>query len=267
MQLGKLCKSCRPSPLEVSLRRNDKENSFLATVLDGLNPTLFEFLLKLHLLVFMERQESQCLHRLIPNWEQRKMAILEYLMDTMTIANCRNESGAQLYVVSGPVMQEVTVLCKDLTISAYILLQGYTEALSAVYLTNSVKPQGTKFGEFFMSFQTDLETREKSFNDDSLEPTFFTDTGIAVEKRMKVSRLPYEGKYVPCNKLCLYPRRTGGTRFSFWWIVHGFTSTKSGQLEAIFDRRLPYDDARVLDEGVNDPEDMVSNYVLLQNPY
>ncbi|ODM89907.1 Alpha-mannosidase 2x, partial [Orchesella cincta] len=149
---------------------------------------------------------------------------------TNLLANCRNESGAQLYVVSGPVMQEVTDIQKP-----YRLF----------YLTNSVKPQGTKFGEFFMSFQTDLETREKSFNDDSLEPR----------------------KYVSCNKLCLYPRRTGGKTFlNFGGSSHGFTSTKSGQLEAIFDRRLPYDDARGMDEGVNDPEDMVSNYVLLLEP-
>ncbi|ODM87658.1 Alpha-mannosidase 2 [Orchesella cincta] len=173
---------------------------------------------------------------------------------TNLLANCRNESGAQLYVVAGPVMQEVTVLCKDLTISAHIMLQGYPEALSAVYLTNSVKPQhsGTKFGEFFMSFQTDLETREKSFNDDSLEATFFTDTGLAVEKRMKVSRLPYEGNMYPVTNYAFIQDEQAEKRFSI--LVdrsHGFTSTGSGQLEAIFDRRLPYDDARYLRNKTN----------------
>ncbi|ODM94379.1 Alpha-mannosidase 2 [Orchesella cincta] len=84
---------------------------------------------------------------------------------------------------------------------------------------------------------------------------------------MKVSRLPYEGNMYPVTNYAFIQDEQAGTRFSI--LVdrsHGFTSTKSGQLEAIFDRRLPYDDARGMDEGVNDPEDMVSNYVLLLEP-
>ncbi|CAL8113268.1 unnamed protein product [Orchesella dallaii] len=182
--------------------------------------------------------------------------------------NCRNGTGAQLYVVSGPVLQEITVLCKELTISSYVLQQGYPESLSAVYLTNSVKPQGTKYGEFFMSFQTSLETKEKSFYDDGEEPTFYTDTGLAVEKRMKVSRLPYEASIYPVTNYAFIQDEQSETRFSILVDrAHGITSPKSGQLEIIFDRRLPYDDARGMDEGVNDPEDMVSNYVLVLEPF
>ncbi len=184
------------------------------------------------------------------------------------MSSCKLDSGTQVYFISGPVLQQVTIICKELTISTQILQAGYPEALSAVHLSNSVKPTptGQNSGEFFIRFQTDLETLEQN-NYDSEESVFYTDNGLGVEKRMKVSRLPYQGNLYPVVNYAFIQDTLSKKRLTV--LIdrsHGFTSTDSGHLETIFDRRLPYDDARGMGEGVNDPEEMVSNYVLLLEP-
>lgn len=185
------------------------------------------------------------------------------------MSDCKFDNGTQLYTVSGPVLQEVTMICKEMMISTYVLQDGYPETLSAVYLSNSVKPTSTELnqGEFFMSFQTDLDTIQQNTYNDFEEPVFYTDNGLGVEKRMKVSRLGYEGNLYPVVNYAFIQDTYSKRRLTVLIDrAHGFTSTGSGHLETIFDRRLPYDDARGMDEGVNDPEDMVSNYVLLLEP-
>lgn len=185
------------------------------------------------------------------------------------MSDCKFDNKSQLYTVSGPVLQEITMICKELMISTYVLQDGYREALSAVYLSNSVKPSSTgqNQGEFFMSFQTDLDTIQPNAFNDFEEPVFYTDNGLGVEKRIKVSRLAYEGNLYPVVNYAFIQDTYSKRRFTVLIDrAHGFTSTESGHLETVFDRRLPYDDARGMDEGVNDPEDMVSNYVLLLEP-
>lgn len=198
---------------------------------------------------------------------RRKNEIINYLFVAKIMADCGNNTRPQIFIISGPVLKEIFTICKEMVISSYVLQQGYPETLSAVYLTNSVKPLGLNNGEFFMRFQTDMNTKTVSDYTGIEEPTFFTDTGIGVEKRIHVSRLPYEGNQYPSVNYAFIQDTYSGRRFTVLTDrAHGFTSTRSGQLETIFDRRLPYDDARGMDEGVNDPEDMVSNYVLLLEP-
>lgn len=160
---------------------------------------------------------------------------------------CKYENASQLYVVSGPVVQEITVMCKEVTLTIYLIQQGYPETLAAVHLTNSVKPasSGTNFGEFFMSFETDLDTKEFRTYNNLEEPVFYTDNGLGIEKRVRVSRLPYEGNLYPVVNYAFIQDVYSNRRLTVLIDrAHGFTSSKSGHIETIIDRRLPYDDAR-----------------------
>lgn len=145
--------------------------------------------------------------------------------------------------------------------------------LSVVYMSLDVNGTITDLpGEYYMRFQSDLNNTEKSrleniteFLPEKNRPVIFTDTnGFSVEKRVTFNKLPYQAHVYPITQLAFIQDTIKQVRLSLLTDrSQGVTSAGiRGRLETLFDRRLRYDDARGMDEGVMDPENTVQNYIL-----
>jgi len=121
-----------------------------------------------------------------------------------------------------------------------------------IYIQSKVN-LGSKKGEIFMRFDTDLDSTTLAKDGDVTgpTPTFYTDqNGFTVEKRTKISKINLEGNYYPVNTLTYIQDDSRGFRFSI--LVdrsHGFSSYENGRLETLIERRTVYDDARGMSEG------------------
>lgn len=156
-----------------------------------------------------------------------------------------------------------------------------SEAKSAVYVSNEVDGSALHYiGEYFMRFHSDLNNTEevaqfnvnfnKSSGENSQEKSqtvFFTDTnGFSLEKRVNTKKLPYQGNHYPITSSVHIQDAT--RRLSLLVDrAHGASSPERGRLELIFDRKLLFDDARGMGEGVLDPEIQRSNYALILEPF
>lgn len=134
-----------------------------------------------------------------------------------------------------------------------------------------VAPGSTELpGDYFMRLQSDLDNTE--FNNTSnnpklnnkTQPIFYTDTnGFAVEKRATLNNLPYHANHYPLTYFAHIQDPQRHLRLSLLTDrAHGVGSPVQGRLEVLFDRRLLYNDARGIAEGVLDSEEVISNYII-----
>lgn len=178
-----------------------------------------------------------------------------------------------LYLTRGPITSEILLITPHLKLKSWILHSGSPESMSAIYITTEVNGTSSpSFGEYFMRMQTNLNNTEPTSPQNTFHyshkpkpsPILFTDTnGLSVEKRTTLYKLPYQANHFPITYFTFIQDPLKNLRLSL--LVdrsHGVSSPTPGLLETIFNRRLQYDDARGMNEGVIDLEDTTSNYII-----
>ena len=182
---------------------------------------------------------------------------------------------ARIFIQSGPISSELTVMFGSVLLHTYRIFHvSYEPLASAIYMENSFNLDGQKFNnrdtpgfspqfretELFFRFTTDLNNGPLS--------RFYTDQGgLHMQERLKVERIGIQGNYYPVTMATYLEDEMSVTnrRRLTLLVDHavGAASWNTGWLESMVERRMYYDDARGMGEGVTDQKRTVGRYWLL----
>ncbi|XP_057379227.1 alpha-mannosidase 2-like [Daphnia carinata] len=166
----------------------------------------------------------------------------------------------QIFIISGPVMSEVSVVYSQLLVHSTIIFHKKLEDLIWMETTLDMGPAPNfREHEFFIRFKTGLQ------NVDPVNGTaeFFTDqNGFAFARRVRHSALGVEANYYPITSAAFIQDETQRLNV----LVNsakGFTSLEKGWMEFMLDRRTIHDDGRGMGEGMTDNLPIITPFVLM----
>ncbi|KAL2922844.1 Alpha-mannosidase 2 [Bienertia sinuspersici] len=178
-----------------------------------------------------------------------------YLFKPVGDAQHLIQTGGQLVVTTGPLMQEVysypNTQYDEAPISHSTRLYNGENTIQEFLIEKEyhVEFVGERFNdkELIVRYNTDIDNRR----------IFFSDlNGFQMSRRETYDKIPVQGNYYPMPSIA-FMQGLDGRRFS----VHsrqslGAASLKNGCLEIMLDRRLLNDDGRGLGQGVTDNRPM-----------
>lgn len=166
----------------------------------------------------------------------------------------------QIFIISGPVMSEVSVVYSQLLVHSTIIFHSKLEHLIWMESTLDMGPAPNyREHEFFIRFKTDLQ------NIDPANGTaeFFTDqNGFAFARRVRHGPLGVEANYYPITSAAFIQDETQRLNLLVN-SARGFTSLNPGWMEFMLDRRTIHDDGRGMGEGMTDNLPTVTPFVLM----
>ncbi|KAJ8385504.1 hypothetical protein AAFF_G00185400 [Aldrovandia affinis] len=155
-------------------------------------------------------------------------------------------------VTKGVVFSEVTTNYEHVTHTVRLHNVQGVEGQS-VEISNTVDIRGEFNREIAMRITSDLNSSDR----------FFTDlNGFQIQPRRTMTKLPLQANFYPMTTMA-YIQDTGVRLTLLSGQSVGVASLKSGQLEAIMDRRLMQDDNRGLGQGVQDNKITANSFRLL----
>ena len=168
----------------------------------------------------------------------------------------------QIFIMSGPVMSEVSVVYNKLIVHSTILFHEpilADQVLMETTLDMGLAPNFREH-EFFIRFKTGVRN---TFNSSA---EFYTDqNGFSMARRMRVNNLGVEANYYPITSSAFIQDDTQRLNL----LVNspkGFTSLNPGWMEFMIDRRTIHDDGRGMSEGMIDNLPTVTPFILLLEP-
>ncbi|XP_022708909.1 alpha-mannosidase 2x-like isoform X1 [Varroa jacobsoni] len=161
-------------------------------------------------------------------------------------------------LVRGPLMSEVIVVYPNTVMQRYRVYHKKSSVGAA--LTAGIELETSfdlsvrrEYFEMYMTLQSDLSSGQE----------FFTDSGgFETLRRLRNDLLSVEANYYPMTE-AVFIQDEGSRLTLLADHAHGVTSTKPGRLEIMLDRKLRFDDARGLSEGVSDNLHTRSRFWLL----
>lgn len=164
----------------------------------------------------------------------------------------------QIFIISGPVMSEVSVVYHQLLIHSTFILHNKLEDLVWMETTLDMGLAPTyREHEFFIRFKTSL----RNSNNGSAE--FYTDqNGFSMARRTRVNSLGIEASYYPMTSSAFI--QDEHQRLNL--LVNGakgFSSLTPGWMEFMVDRRTIHDDGRGMGEGMTDNLATLTPFILL----
>lgn len=166
----------------------------------------------------------------------------------------------QIFIISGPVMSEVSVVYSQLLVHSTIIFHNKLEDLVWMESTLDMGPAPNyREHEFFIRFKTDVK---------NVDPTngtaeFFTDqNGFAFGRRVRHNTLGVEANYYPITSAAFIQDETKRLNLLVN-SARGFTSLNPGWMEFMLDRRTIHDDGRGMGEGMTDNLPTVTPYILM----
>lgn len=166
----------------------------------------------------------------------------------------------QIFIISGPVMSEVSVVYSQLLVHSTIIFHKKLEDLIWMESTLDMGPAPNyREHEFFVRFKTGLR------NIDPANGTaeFFTDqNGFSFARRVRHNTLGVEANYYPITSAAFI--QDDSQRLNLLVnSARGFTSLNPGWMEFMLDRRTIHDDGRGMGEGMTDNLPTVTPFVLV----
>lgn len=180
----------------------------------------------------------------------------------------------RIFIQSGSVSSELTVMYGTVLMHSFRIFHVSHEPLaSAIYMENSFNLGGTfnatetpgfspqfRETELFFRFATDINNGP--------DARFYTDeSGLGMQERTKIERIGIQGNYYPVTSAAFLQDEEGepNRRRITLLVDHasGVASWKTGYLETMVERRMFYDDARGMGEGVTDQKRTMGRYWLL----
>ena len=167
--------------------------------------------------------------------------------------------GKQIFIMSGPIMSEVSVVYNKLLVHSTVLFHEpmlEDQVLMETTLDMGLAPN-FRDHEFFIRFKTGVRN---TFNGSA---EFYTDqNGFSMAKRMRVNDLGVEANYYPITSSAFIQDDTQRLNL----LVNspkGFSSLNVGWMEFMIDRRTIHDDGRGMGEGMIDNLPTVTPFILL----
>ncbi|KAI1905296.1 hypothetical protein AGOR_G00014640 [Albula goreensis] len=155
-------------------------------------------------------------------------------------------------VTKGVVFSEVTTNYDHVTHTVRLYNTPGAEGQS-VEISNTVDIRGEFNREIAMRITSDLNSSNR----------FFTDlNGFQIQPRRTMAKLPLQANFYPMTTMA-YIQDPGVRLTLLTGQSLGVASLKSGQLEAIMDRRLMQDDNRGLGQGIQDNKITANSFRLL----
>lgn len=180
----------------------------------------------------------------------------------------------RIFIHSGPVASELTVMFGSVLMHTLRIFHVSHEPMeSAIYVENTFNfggrynstetpgfPPNYRETELFMRISTDI--------DNGVTPVFYTDqSGLHMQKRIKVEQIGIQGNYFPITTATYIEDSitTDSPRRMTLLTDHGqgAASWQQGWLEIMLERRMYYDDARGMGEGVTDQKRTIGRHWLL----
>lgn len=166
----------------------------------------------------------------------------------------------QIFIISGPVMSEVSVVYSQLLVHSTIIFHKKLEDVIWMESTLDMGPAPNyREHEFFIRFQTDLQNVDPANGTSE----FFTDqNGFSFARRVRSGGLGIEANYYPITSAAFIQDETQRLNL----LVNsakGFTSLNPGAIEFMLDRRTIHDDGRGMGEGMTDNFPTVTPFILL----
>lgn len=157
-------------------------------------------------------------------------------------------------LVQGPVMSEVIVVYSDTVMQRARVYHTAGTLSTGIELETSFDVSvRQEFFEMFMTISSDVSSGQE----------FFTDSGgFEMVRRVRNDLLTVEANYYPMTE-AVYIEGDSRRLTLLANHAHGVTSGEPGHLEVMLERKLRYDDARGLGEGVMDNRYTKSKFWLL----
>lgn len=166
----------------------------------------------------------------------------------------------QIFIISGPVMSEVSVVYSQLLVHSTIIFHKKLEDIIWMETTLDMGPAPNfREHEFFIRFKTGLQ------NVDPVNGTaeFFTDqNGFAFARRVRNRALGVEANYYPITNAAFIQDENQRLNVLVN-SARGFTSLEKGWMEFMLDRRTIHDDGRGMGEGMTDNLPTITPFVLM----
>ena len=166
----------------------------------------------------------------------------------------------QIFIISGPVMSEVSVVYSQLLVHSTIIFHKKLEDVVWMESTLDMGPAPNyREHEFFIRFKTGIR------NVDPVNGTaeFFTDqNGYAFARRVRHNTLGVEANYYPITSAAFIQDETQRLNLLVN-SARGFSSLNPGWMEFMLDRRTIHDDGRGMGEGMTDNLPTVTPFVLM----
>ena len=166
----------------------------------------------------------------------------------------------QIFIISGPVMSEVSVVYQQLLVHSTYILHSKLEELVWMETTLDMgPPPNYREHEFFIRFKTGVQNSM----DNNGTAEFYTDqNGFTMARRSRVNSLGIEASYYPMTSAAFI--QDGQQRLNL--LVNGakgFSSITPGWMEFMIDRRTIHDDGRGMSEGMTDNLVLSTPFILL----
>lgn len=156
-----------------------------------------------------------------------------------------NDTISHLIIIKGNLASYVTVIYGSLLQHTIRVLNTQTHLDNAIFIENhlSVEKRHSN-AEIFMRIKTSI--------DNGNDPEFHTDlNGFQWLKRKRVARVGVEGNFYPITStIFIQDKNLRATLVTNH--AQGATSSNTGEMEVMLDKRTPIDDKRGMEEGVND---------------
>ena len=180
------------------------------------------------------------------------------------------EQKPQIFIISGTVMSEISVVYDQLVHSTIIFHKSDSVLEDVILMETSLDmgpPPAYREREFFIRFKTGVRNvhvrsgAESNATDDS--PEFYTDqNGFQMTRRVRLNTLGVEANYYPVTSAAYIQDRQQRLNLLVA-SAHGLTSLNPGWIELMIDRRTIHDDGRGMGEGVTDNLPTLTPFILI----